>query len=279
MHTRHLATALATTALLALGLTACAGEQPTTNVTPDATTAAASDPKESVSTRAPSPTPTAPELDPITFSVECSYEDPSLYNPNDVNSSPADSYVREVFPSYEAAWASGKPWASCEGSKSGGTDYTGEQVAATQAAGYDSVESVDTLYGLCAEVNGFYVTDGPVSVGQQAEIAGMLMICPDFPSADKLRAASAEAQKAEEERAAGLRFWGSGVYIVGQDVQPGTFVATGDIKNCYWERLDAAGETVDNNFVVAATRVELTIAPTDYSVSIDGGCGEWVANR
>lgn len=73
-----------------------------------------------------------------------------------------------------------------------------------------------------------------------------------------------------------MRFWGTGVYIVGSDVQPGTFQASGDIKDCYWARLDEAGEIIDNNFVSAASQVQLTVEPSDYSLSIEGGCGEWV---
>lgn len=217
-----------------------------------------------------------PASEPKTFAVNCSYEDPSLYDPTKADSTPMDAYVQERLPSYQAAWDAGKPWSSCEGFASGGDDYTGEQVAAAKTAGYDSVESVDTLYALCAEVHGFYVTDGPSSEGQQAEVAGMLMICPDFPAAEQLGAASALAQQAEQERAQGTRFWGAGVYLIGQDVQPGTYQATGDIRGCYWSRLDAAGEIIDNNFVSAATQVQLTVESSDFSLEIDGGCGEFV---
>ncbi|MDR1212969.1 MAG: hypothetical protein LBK54_02585 [Propionibacteriaceae bacterium] len=184
--------------------------------------------------------------------------------------------MRADFASYQDAWASGKPWSSCEGRKSGGEDYTSEQALAVNMAGYEDIQSVKTLYGLCAATSGFYVTNGPVSERQLQEIAGMLTLCPDFPALAQLQAAIAAEQQKEAERAAGLRFWGSGVYVVGTDVQPGTFQATGDIKNCYWARLDAAANIIDNNFISAATQVQITIKSTDFSLEIDGGCGEFV---
>jgi hypothetical protein len=186
------------------------------------------------------------------------------------------NYEHQEFASPQAAWATGKAWEVCEGEYASGSDYTSEQVAATHTAGYASVESVDTLYGLCASTGGFYITNGPINEGQAKEVAGMLMLCPDFPAAEQLRAASAAAQQAEAERLAGLRFWGSGVYVVGVDVQPGTFQSTGDVTNCYWGRLDAAGEIIDNNFIAAATQVQITIKPSDFSLDIQGGCGEFV---
>jgi len=230
---------------------------------------------------APTPSPAQaeplgpPELDPMTFAVSCTYEDPSLYDWRKAGSSPLDAVVRANFAAYEDAWESGEPWESCTGGKSGGKDYTSEQLAAVQTAEY-GIESLGLLYGLCAETAGPYVTSGPVSEGQQKEIAGMLIICPDFPAAAQLRAASAAAQQAEAERVAGLRFWGSRVYVVGTDVQPGTYQATGTIQNCYWARLDAAAKVIDNNFVPAATQVQVTIEPTDFSLDIEGGCGEFV---
>ncbi len=186
------------------------------------------------------------------------------------------NYEHREFGSVEAAWATGQAWEVCEGQYLSGSDYTSEQVAAANTAGYESVESVDSLYGLCAATGGFYVTNGPINEGQQKEAAGMLILCPEFPAAEQLLAASAAAQQAEAERAAGLRFWGSRVYVVGVDVQPGTFQSTGSVTNCYWGRLDASGEIIDNNFISAATQVRITIQPTDFSLDIQGGCGEFV---
>jgi hypothetical protein len=38
---------------------------------------------------------------------------------------------------------------------------------------------------------------------------------------------------------------------------PGTYVAT-DVDGFYWERLDSAGNIIDNNFIAAAPRAEFT---------------------
>ncbi|MFB8386794.1 hypothetical protein ACFC3F_06600 [Microbacterium sp. NPDC055910] len=255
---------------LIVGLSACSA------ASRSATAESAKPSSLATQTATPTPTPTPPTLDLVTFSLECRYEDPSLYDWKKVGSSPSDAIVRLSFASFRDAWAAAKPFDSCEATPSGGQDYGAEQVAAAKAAGYSDLSHLKYLYALCGATSGFYVTNGPVSDAQQAEIAGMLVICPDFPGADALRAASAQATQAEQERAAGTRFWGAGVYVVGQDVQPGTYQASGSIKNCYWARLDSAGNTIDNNFIPAATQVQLTVATSDYSLDIQGGCGEWV---
>ncbi|WP_460779997.1 hypothetical protein [Microbacterium shaanxiense] len=199
-----------------------------------------------------------------------------MYDPKKVGSTPMDAIVHVGYDKFEDAWAAELPFTSCTALRSGGSDFTSTQRAASQQAGQAALDEVKYLYALCAETSGFYVTKGPVSPEQQAEIAGMLVICPEFPGADALRASSEAATIAEQQRQQGLRFWGAGLYIVGTDVQPGTFQTNGDIKDCYWARLDAAGEIIDNNFVTAASQVQLTIDPGDYSLSIEGGCGEWV---
>lgn len=65
-----------------------------------------------------------------------------------------------------------------------------------------------------------------------------------------------------------------GSHTVGTDVEPGTYVVF-DVEGCYWERLDANGEIIDNNFVSAAPRVQATIRPGDFAFNSEG-CGRWV---
>lgn len=71
-----------------------------------------------------------------------------------------------------------------------------------------------------------------------------------------------------------------GAFVVGDDfdfvttIRPGTYV-TYDVEGCYWERLDAAGEIIDNNFISAAPRVEVTIRATDYAFNSED-CALWV---
>jgi len=126
------------------------------------------------------------------------------------------------------------------------------------------------LWGICAQNASFYQTNGPINENQRIEAAGALMLCPDHPSAATMANGSVEQQ----ERTNGTRF-GSGVFEVNSRIQPGTYRAAGAIQNCYWERLDSAGEIIDNNFVSAATQVEITIQASDFSVHFDG-CGEFV---
>lgn len=101
----------------------------------------------------------------------------------------------------------------------------------------------------------------------------MLTLCPGFPAVAALTAASGAAQQIANERAAGTRFAG-GVHQVGTGVQPGTYQSTGPVENCYWERLDAAGGIIDNNFISAANQVQITVEASDFSLHVDG-CGEF----
>lgn len=66
----------------------------------------------------------------------------------------------------------------------------------------------------------------------------------------------------------------SGSKTVGEDIEPGTYVSR-EAEDCFWERLNSAGETIDNNFVSAAPRVEVTIRSTDFAFNSEG-CSAWV---
>lgn len=60
-----------------------------------------------------------------------------------------------------------------------------------------------------------------------------------------------------------------GQYLVGQDIQPGTYraAAAGDV--CYWERQDESGDLIDNGFGTVAT-----IRSSDFSFQ-SNRCGSW----
>ena len=66
----------------------------------------------------------------------------------------------------------------------------------------------------------------------------------------------------------------SGAHSGNETTIPGTYVVF-DVEDCYWERLDNAGNIIDNNFVSAAPRVETTIHSSDYAFNSDD-CGRWV---
>ncbi|WP_127946609.1 hypothetical protein [Rhodococcus spongiicola] len=57
-------------------------------------------------------------------------------------------------------------------------------------------------------------------------------------------------------------------------LSPGTYQTEKPVSDCYWERSDANGNIIDNNFVTLAPSVTVTIAPTDSGFTADG-CGIW----
>ena len=69
------------------------------------------------------------------------------------------------------------------------------------------------------------------------------------------------------------RLFGPGVFLVGKQIKPGTYVA-GNGEGCYWERQDRNGGTIDNGFTVNAARVQVTILNSDYAFN-SKRCGEW----
>lgn len=58
-------------------------------------------------------------------------------------------------------------------------------------------------------------------------------------------------------------------------VQPGTWrTVDSTVSDCYWERGDANGNIIDNNFITFSPGVTVTIAPTDATF-VSRGCGNW----
>lgn len=60
-----------------------------------------------------------------------------------------------------------------------------------------------------------------------------------------------------------------GQFIVGRDIQPGTYRASAGSDICYWERQDQGGELIDNGFGTVAT-----IRSSDFSFQ-SNRCGSW----
>lgn len=71
--------------------------------------------------------------------------------------------------------------------------------------------------------------------------------------------------------------FGDGTYLVGTDIQPGTY-ATQALSGCYWERLSGLSGTSDdviaNDFVGADGQVVVTIAGSDVAFHTED-CGTW----
>ncbi len=67
-------------------------------------------------------------------------------------------------------------------------------------------------------------------------------------------------------------FAGDGVYIVGQDIQPGTYKSSGG-ELCYWARHNKANEILDNHAAASATVV--VVLPSDFSLEVKG-CADYI---
>jgi hypothetical protein len=145
---------------------------------------------------------------------------------------------------------------------------------AYEASGYEDYADTATLYGLCASIDGSYAKKGFEMSGDQIkEATAMLVLCPDFPRAKVVKGNIALSRTLAKERASGVRF-DDGSYRVGKKIKPGTYFISKADEGCYWERLDRRGNIIDNNFINARTRVEVTIRASDYTFHSEG-CGEW----
>lgn len=185
----------------------------------------------------------------------------------------SQQFTMDVGGDFAPIWAAAPT--SCDATRDLGAFTPVEQQAVT-TAGYPSSASITTLYEICARVdpNDVYIQPShTLSAGQIAEVNGMLTLCPGHPHAQQLRDAAARSQADAAAEAAGELIH-SGTYLVGSEIKPGTYVIEQASKGCYWERLDATGEIIDNNFIGAETRVQVTIRASDYSFHNED-CGTW----
>ncbi len=90
------------------------------------------------------------------------------------------------------------------------------------------------------------------------EVNSLLALCPKHPLAERMRAAVPHTEEHHQVEASGQLF------------TDGTYAIDGKINDCYWARMDARGEVVDNNFVSGAGRVQVTIRPGDHSFTSEG---------
>lgn len=197
---------------------------------------------------------TEPEPDPVTLEhIDCG----------------GDGYYFSV----EEAWPDKNDMCDAELS---GTEMSPVETKAVETAYGDEadVDSLGTLYELCAQADpkSWDYLDQAGSKEQLAEVRGALILCPEHPQRKQLRKLVGGAEKRNKLADEG-RVFGSGVFRVGDEIKAGTYYST-DVEGCYWERTDANGEAIDNNFVTAAKRVQVTISPGDYSFNSES-CGEW----
>lgn len=214
----------------------------------------------------PSPTPTGPD-----FEITCHDGDGSETGEFTSPQQAWDELSTDERADCKGRWG----WSHRDGAHTH-HDYSDTELEALGTAEYDD-RSLSTLYGMCAESHlGDHEAKKPWSEGQLKELNGALILCPDHPEREIMEDRTAEASQAEIEREQGERF-GNGTYRVGEDIQPGTYVVEVDepFDGCYWQRLDAAGDTIENNFINSGYRAEVTIAASDYSFNSER-CGEWV---
>ncbi len=134
---------------------------------------------------------------------------------------------------------------------------------------------IGDLFAFCVEHGTKWMTQRtPLSEGQAETLVRAFRFCPGHPDRAGIEPRIAQMGVEGAERSSGTRF-GSGIYRVGIDIQPGSYVSESEsgFDGCYWERVDANGEIIDNYFG-SPFRVTVTIASSDYSFRTDG-CGEW----
>jgi hypothetical protein len=113
-------------------------------------------------------------------------------------------------------------------------------------------------------------TDPVASMKQKADVAEFVIIpilCPDASQALD------DAKAGNFTRAIRTAF-GNGKYLVGTDIAPGTYSISSRVEDCYWERSDAQGNIIANNFVTLAPSLTVTIEPTDAGFT-SKACGTW----
>ncbi|MFN2491152.1 MAG: hypothetical protein ABR529_15770 [Actinomycetota bacterium] len=92
---------------------------------------------------------------------------------------------------------------------------------------------------------------------------------------EKALAAEPEPEPEPEVAAPAGESFGEGTLIVGQNVAPGTYQASGS-EACYWARLKGLGGGLDDiitNHIGGGTQT-VAIAPTDVAFE-SAGCGTW----
>lgn len=140
---------------------------------------------------------------------------------------------------------------------------------AAKVAEYSGTQDYSDLYLFCLRD----LSEHEITTEAHArEALGAFLICPEHPDAETL----SETAQNHLDDPPPLPL-GNGTYRVGEDIEAGTYVTeSGDrpFSNCYWERTDADGGTIDNHFSASATRVEVTIQASDHTFTSQG-CGIW----
>lgn len=179
------------------------------------------------------------------------------------------------FDSLKEVWARADTSAGCNyGTQSEGTPSEVE-LAAIEAADY-RVEGLKSLYSVCTKLTGPPITE-VFTASQARELEGAYMLCPNHPNAAEIENALVHgrtliaAEDASKTATAEGRQIMSGHYLIGVDIQPGTWETVLDkVTECYWEISDAQGNILENNFVNTAPRFSIDIPATAAGLTIQG---------
>ena len=247
--------------VLCAGLTACGGDPSQQGTTSPQSTV------ESTAETTPSPTPTETPTE-------------TASTPTSATATPTSGVTVEYvcegqhYSTMEEAWAGEHP--NCIDTKAFGEPNRREAAAVRLAYGPTTKITprlVGILYGSCGSNSRWWpgvVKNETVSAAAAQEQTGANLLCPTHPHMDRAKAYLERSLRQAEKDKNRIQY--DGTYVVGTELNPGTYVANPN-GPCYWERTDANGEIIDNNFSNGA-RMQFTARPSDYSVSVQG-CGEW----
>ena len=206
----------------------------------------------------PSPTPTGAKVE-----IVCEWKKGDALNEPGTYS----------FDSLREAWAIKSDY--CTDSEATGTPSARETLALETAyPKHPRVDSLGVLYGMCAENDPKWLDylRKAGSPAQLREVQAALILCPKHPQRQKVAGLLADSAANNELVEQGRVFY-DGTYRVGKNVPAGTYFAKPSGDGCYWERTDAAGNIIDNNFS-NGLRVVVTVQASDYALTVRG-CGEW----
>lgn len=179
------------------------------------------------------------------------------------------------FKSLQEVWDQPVPLTDCHyGTQSEGVP-TATESAAIEAANY-RLEGLDSLYSLCTRLSGPPI-DKVFTANQARELEGAYMLCPEHPKAAVIEATLAYGRTlvtAEDASKLALeegRQVASGHYLIGVDIEPGTWETVLDkVTNCYWEISDAQGNIIQNNFVSTAPRFSIDVPAYAAGLTLEG---------
>lgn len=151
--------------------------------------------------------------------------------------------------------------------------YSGDQelCSALQAGGRPENGTIPAKNSAQLLAEGYYFDKAAPTQAEQHTIRRIEVmipvLCPD--QVDTV----AKAKAGDYEVLPQTKF-GDGKYLVGEKLQPGTYTIPTKVTDCYWERSDAQGNIIDNNFISIAPSVTVTVGASDSGFT-SNGCGTW----